>query len=77
MVRLILRADIKLPMKKAMLAVINNGLRPNMSLTFPHDGMNAAVASKYEEPVHAYPEPEIPRLTLMDGRAVNTIVCKR
>ena len=50
MLILILKAAISDPKKKTILAVRRMGFRPNMSLIFPHVGVDAAAASKYAEP---------------------------
>ncbi len=39
-------AQIKLPTRNTMLATSRTGLRPKMSLIFPHVGVDAAAASK-------------------------------
>jgi hypothetical protein len=48
---LTLTAASKLPMKNIAAAISNTGLRPQISENFPHDGVLAALASKYADPI--------------------------
>ena len=45
-------AAMRDPTKKTVLASNRTGLRPQMSLNFPHTGVDAAAASKYADPIH-------------------------
>ena len=47
-----LTAASKLPTKKMLAAHSKIGFRPQMSENLPHDGVLAAHASKYAEPIH-------------------------
>ena len=47
-----LTAASRLPMKKIMEAPRRMGLRPQISENLPHDGVEAALASRYADPIH-------------------------
>lgn len=49
---LILNADMRDPTKNKALAVNMMGLRPQISLSFPHVGVAAAAARRYADPIH-------------------------
>ena len=49
---LTLTAHNRLPIKNIPAATKSMGLRPQMSLIFPHDGVLAALARRYAEPIH-------------------------
>jgi len=49
---LMLKADIRDPPKKMMLASSRTGLRPHMSLNLPHVGVDAAADRRYAELIH-------------------------
>ena len=49
---LILRAAIREPTKNIALATNIIGLRPQISLIFPHVGVAAAAAKRYADPIH-------------------------
>lgn len=49
---LMLKADIRDPPRKIMLARSRTGLRPQMSLNLPHVGVDAAAAKRYAELIH-------------------------
>lgn len=65
-----LTAHKMLPIRKTEFARRMIGLRPKISLSFPHRGILAAFASKYADPVHAYKESGIWKSRDIDGRAV-------
>ncbi len=48
---LILKAAIRDPTKNITLANSIIGLRPQISLNFPHVGVDAAAASRYADPI--------------------------
>jgi len=73
---LTLTAASKLPIKNTAAALSNTGLRPQMSENFPHDGVLAALASKYADPIHVYPAFEW-KYSLIVGKAVVIIVVSR
>jgi hypothetical protein len=52
MLTLMLNAQIKLPTKKITFATSTQGFLPKMSLTLPHNGVDAAAARRYAEPIH-------------------------
>lgn len=65
------------PMRKTTLASRMTGLRPQISLSLPHRGTDAAFASRYAEPTQVYSEVVAARLPAMAGKAVVTIVISR
>ena len=65
------------PMRKTTLASRMTGLRPQMSLSFPHRGTDAAFASRYAEPTQVYSEVVAVRFPAMAGKAVVTMVMSR
>jgi hypothetical protein len=69
------RPAIRDPMKKTMFAMRRIGLRPQMSEILPHIGVEAALASRYAEPIQVYPAEEW-KCSDMVGRAVVMIVCR-
>lgn len=46
-----LSAAIRDPTKKIELASNRVGFRPHMSLNFPHNGVDAAAARRYADPI--------------------------
>lgn len=52
MLTLMLKAEIRDPPRKIMLASSRTGLRPHMSLNLPHVGVDAAADSRYAELIH-------------------------
>ncbi len=48
----LLTAAMRDPTKNSALAVNRMGLRPQMSLNFPHVGVAAAAANRYADPTH-------------------------
>jgi hypothetical protein len=73
---LTLTAASKLPRKNIAAAINNTGLRPQISENFPHEGVLAALASRYADPIQVYPAFEW-KYSLMVGRAVVMIVVSR
>jgi hypothetical protein len=73
---LTLTAASKLPMKNIAAAISKTGLRPQISENFPQDGVLAALASKYADPIHVYPAFEW-KYSLIVGKAVVMIVVSR
>ena len=69
-------AAIKDPAKKMRLAMRGTGFRPHMSEILPHIGVDAATASRYEEPIQVYPA-EVWKYSAIVGKAVVTTVYKR
>lgn len=67
---------IALPIKNTAIAPRTIGLRPQISLNFPHIGPTAAWASIYAEPTHVYPAEELNVLDMV-GSGVVTIVASR
>jgi hypothetical protein len=55
MVKLMDTAHIKLAMRNTKLARSKIGFLPQISLIFPHRGMQAALARRYEEAIQEYP----------------------
>lgn len=47
----LLSAAMRDPTKKVKLANNRVGFRPQISLNFPHNGVDAAAASKYADPI--------------------------
>ena len=47
-----LNAAMRDPTKNSALAVSKMGLRPHISLNFPHVGVAAAAAKRYADPTH-------------------------
>jgi hypothetical protein len=70
MVALALTAQTRLPPKNIPLEIRMIGFRPNTSLNFPQNGILAALARRYAEPVHAYSESGMWKSRDIDGRAV-------
>jgi hypothetical protein len=52
------------------------GFLSQIPLNFTHNGIEAALASIYAEPIHVYPASEILKWAAMVGRAVLMIVWK-
>ena len=73
---LTLTAASRLPTKKTPEATRRMGLRPQISENFPHDGTDAAFASKYADPIQVYPAFEW-KYSLIVGSAVVMIVVSR
>lgn len=67
---LTLRAQIRLPTRKTMFATRMIGFLPQISLSLPHRGTEAAFARRYAEPIHVYPASETLKCDAMVGRAV-------
>jgi hypothetical protein len=63
-------------MKNIAAAISKTGLRPQISENFPQDGVLAALASKYADPIHVYPAFEW-KYSLIVGKAVVMIVVSR
>ena len=61
------------PTKKTTLAMRSKGLRPKMSLSLPHMVTEAAVESRYAEPIHVYALAAL-NSSVMVGIAVATII---
>lgn len=53
------------------------GLRPQISLSLPQSGTEAAHASRYAEPIHVYCEAEADRWPAIVGKAVVIMVMSR
>jgi len=70
MVALTLTAQTRLPIRNIPLEIRIIGFRPNTSLNFPQNGILAAFARRYAEPVHAYSESGIWKSRDIEGRAV-------
>jgi hypothetical protein len=68
-----LTAANKLPIKKTAAAISSTGFLPQISLNLPHDGVLAALASRYAEPIQVYPAFEW-KYSLIVGSAVVMIV---
>lgn len=73
---LTLTAASRLPTKNTPDAASKTGLRPQISENLPHDGTEAAFASKYADPIQVYPAFEW-KYSLIVGRAVVIIVVSR
>jgi hypothetical protein len=69
-------AQIKLPIRKAKLASRSIGFRPQMSLSLPQSGTNAALVRENDEAIHEYPLSEALKSAAIVGRAVDIIVCR-
>lgn len=46
------KAQTKLPIRNKKLASKMTGFRPQISLILPHSGIQAALASRYDEAIH-------------------------
>lgn len=64
---------IREPRKNTANAASRAGLRPQISLNFPHVGAAAAVARRYDDPTQVYPAEE-EKCWVIVGRAVVVIV---
>jgi hypothetical protein len=64
------------PVKKTKFATSRMGLRPNMSEILPQTGVDAVVASRYEEPIQVKPVDECKSEEIV-SRAVVTMVMSR
>lgn len=73
---LTLTAANRLPIKKTADVTSRIGLRPQMSENLPHDGTEAALASRYADPIQVYPAFEW-KYSLIVGNAVVIIVVSR
>lgn len=67
-------ADTTLPTMNITLAPNIDGLRPKMSDTRPHIGIEDATAIRYADAIQAYVEEEALRLRAMAGNAVATMI---
>jgi hypothetical protein len=67
-------AQIKLPTRKMKFASRMIGFLPQISLILPHNGIQAAFASRYDEAIHEYPLSVAWKYAAMVGRAVEMMV---
>lgn len=74
MLMLMLTAAISDPTKNTILATRTTGFRPKISLIFPHDGVAAAAARRYADPIHVKSASLAWRTAEIVGRAVVTMV---
>ena len=74
MVKLVDNPHIKLATRNTKLARSKIGFLPQISLIFPHKGMQAALASRYEEAIQEYPLWPALKSAAMVGKAVETMV---
>jgi hypothetical protein len=72
--RLMAKAQIRLPTRKMKVASNWIGFLPQISLILPQTGMQAALASRYEEAIQEYPLCDAWNWVAMVGRAVATMV---
>ena len=73
MIMELLRPDRIEPIRKMTIAAWKNTLRPYMSPSLPHSGVDTVVASRYEVMTQAMCEPPLRSPTIV-GSAVDTIV---
>ena len=62
------------PSENITMAVRNIGRRPQISDSFPHSSVDAALESRYAEPIHVYPADEL-KCCVIVGSGVVVIVC--
>jgi hypothetical protein len=74
MVKLVDTAHIRLATRNTKLARSKIGFLPQISLIFPHRGVQAAQASRYEEATQEYPLWLALKCAAMAGKAVATMV---
>lgn len=73
---LTLTPAIKDPTQNTPTADNNTGFRPQMSDNFPQEGAAAALARRYAEPIHVYPDVEFKSAEIVGMATVTMVVSK-